>query len=910
MTYVVDNFHSEDVEEVLQALNSNLQGLSEKEAKRRLSEYGPNELRKEKGISTIVLLLKQFKNFLIISYLVAVSLSFLVGHALEATTMVVMIAASVLLGFVQEYRSERALEFLQKMAAPKATVIRDGKEHEIPSRELVPGDIVVFEMGDRVPADIRITESFNLKVDESSLTGESMPVEKNTEPLLEDTPVAERTNMTLKGTTITYGHGKGVVTATGMSSEFGKMAAMVQIQRDEETPLEKKMTHVGRWLGTLCLIIAGAITLLGLLKGYGYLTMMIWGISLAVAAFPDSLPAIVTGTLAIGVRKMARRNSIVRRLPAVETLGSTSVICADKTGTMTRGEMTVREIFMNDEAITVTGTGYEPKGEFRRGKDKMNPEKDSGLQLILKGATLCNDAKLEKEDNRWVIIGDPTEGALVVAGAKAGMSKDELEEKYPKVHEIPFTSKRKRMTTVHETSGKNLTAFTKGAPEVLLDYCSKIFRGGKAKKLSKKEREKILETNKRMASNALRVLGVAFKELTDVKPEDFRELSNEEEINERIESGLTFIGLMGMIDPPREEAKDALKLCKKAGIKVVMITGDNKLTAMTVAKKLGMIKNDEAKVLTGAELDKMDDEEFEEVVEEVVIYARVMPEHKVRIIKAFKKRGRVVAMTGDGVNDAPAVKRADIGVAMGITGTDVTKEASDMTLADDNFQTIVAAVEEGRKIYGNIGKYLAYLLSGNISEMLIIAIAALIGLPWPLVALQLLWINIVTDGLPAFALSVDPPEPDIMDRPPRDPKKSIFTRRMKIYFACYPALVCVATLLIYTHWLGIDLTKARTLLFTTLMMFEMFDAQNVRSFHHSVFKMGIFTNKYLIAAIASSVLLQISVINLPTLQTAFGTTWLTPLEWLMTIIIASTALIFMEIAKFIGRNENKVHNSS
>jgi len=556
---------------------------------------------------------------------------------------------------------------------------------------------------------------------------------------------------------------------------------------------------------------------------------------------------------------------------------------------MTKGEMTVREIYMNGKTTTITGTGYEPKGEFYGSNHKIDLEEGSGLKLILRAGALCNDAKLEREGNRWVIIGDPTEGALIVAAAKAGVQEKQL-KKYPRIGEIQFSSERKRMTTIHKTPN-GAVAYMKGAPGVVLKRCNLVYNNGHAKKLSNKIKRETLQANEQMGNKALRNLAVAYRKLEKVQ----------ESFGEDIEEGFTFLGIVGMMDPPREEAKDALKLCGKAGIRVVMITGDNKVTAIAVAKKLGMIKNNETKVLTGAELGKMDDDTFEQVVEDVVIYARVLPEHKVRIVKAFRKKGYVVAMTGDGLNDAPALKRADIGVAMGITGTDVTKEASDMTLADDNFQTIVSAVEEGRKIFGNIGKYLAYLLSGNISEMLIIAIAALMGLPWPLTALQLLWINIVTDGLPALALSVDPPEPDIMDRPPRDPKKSIFTRRMKIYFACYPALVCVASLLIYTYWLGIDLTKARTLLFTTLMLFEMFDAQNVRSFQHSFFKMGIFTNKYLIVAIASSVLLQISVINIPALQKAFGTTWLAPLEWLMTIVVASTALIFMEIGKFIGR---------
>ncbi|MDH5361730.1 MAG: calcium-transporting P-type ATPase, PMR1-type [Aigarchaeota archaeon] len=888
------SFHSKDKGEVFRALASSPQGLSEEEAKRRLEEHGPNELTKEKGKSPIVLFLKQFKNFLIVSYLVAVTLSVLVGHTLEAATMIVMIVASVTLGFVQEYRSERALEFLQKIIAPRTTVLRDGREHEISSRELVPGDVVLFKTGDRIPADARIVEAANLKTDESSLTGESVPVEKNTDPLPGDTVVAERSNMAFKGTIVTYGHGMGLVTATGMGSEFGKIATMVQMQRDEGTPLEKKMAHVGRWLGTLCLIVAGAITFLGLLKGYGYLTMMIWGISLAIAAFPDSLPAIVTGALAIGVRRMARRNSIVRRLPAVETLGSTSVICADKTGTMTKGEMTVREIYMNGETTTVSGTGYEPEGEFHRGGHSLSRGKDPSLRLILGSGALCNDAKLEKGDNRWVVVGDPTEGALVVAAAKAGLREDRL-KRHPRIGEIQFTSERKRMTTIHE-SPKGVVAYMKGAPAVVLERCDSIYDDGRVKKLSSKTKREILQANEEMANKALRNLAVAYRKF-EKAPETF---------DREIEKGFTFLGIVGMMDPPREEVKDAIKLCERAGIKVVMITGDNKLTAIAVAKKLGMVKNDETMVLTGAELDKLSGERFEEIVERVVIYARVLPEQKVRIVKALRKRGHVVAMTGDGVNDAPALKRADIGVAMGITGTDVTKEASDMTLADDNFQTIVAAVEEGRKIYGNIGKYLAYLLSGNISEMLIIAVAALVGLPWPLTALQLLWINMVTDGLPALALSVDPPEPDILDQPPRDPKKSIFTRRMKIYFAGYPALVCIATFLMYNSWLGIDLTKARTLLFTTLVMFEMFDAQNVRSLHHSVFKIGILSNKYLVTATASSFLLQIAVVSIPPLQEAFGTTWLAPLEWVLVLAVASTALVSMEIAKFVGRRGGKL----
>jgi len=882
-------WHTLEVEEAMRVLETGPGGLSEEEAKRRLSEYGPNELRKEKRKSPLILFFEQFKSYIIIILLVATVLSLILGEVLDAITILAIVMACAVLGFVEEYRSERALELLKKLAAPTALVIREGKEQTMPARELVPGDVVILHTGDKVPADIRLIEAVNLKVDEAPLTGESVPVEKNVRVLPGETPVPDRVNMAFSGTTVTYGRGRGAVTATGMMSEFGKIAAMVQVAEEEETPLEKRMAHVGKWLGTLCLVVCGVVALLGFIRGHSILEMLIWGVSLAIAAIPEALPAVVTGALAIGMLEMARRNAIVRRLPAVETLGCASIICADKTGTMTKGEMTVRKIYVNEEMINVTGVGYEPKGDFQLRKDQINPEDDAVLMLLLRAAALCNDAKLGVEGDRWVIRGDATEGALIVAAAKAGMREDEL-GKYPRVGEVPFTSERKRMTTIHTALDDKTLAFMKGAPEVVLERCGWIYRNGCVDELTDEDRKEILKINEAMAGEALRNLAMAYKQVDEMPTY----------LDEEIEKDLIFLGIAGMIDPPREEAKEAIKLCKRSGIKTVMITGDHKLTAMMVAKELGMMGSEKGRVLTGAELDTMSDEEFEGVVEGVVVYARVSPAHKVRIVDALKRKGYVVAMTGDGVNDAPALKRSDIGVSMGITGTDVTKESSDMVLADDNFATLVAAVREGRRIFDNIKKYLTYLLELNLGEIGVALVTSILGLPLPFTATQLLWINLTTDGPPALALGVDPPDPDIMQKPPRNPKESVFTKDVKVYLLICSTIYTLKITLIFIYGLSTGgLTKAQTLVFTTIILSELLVALSCRSLEYPVFKVGLLANKFLLLAIALSATLAFIALLIPQLHRAFNVTFLEPADWAIAMGAASILFIILEIRKYL-----------
>ena len=895
-------WHSMEVDEVLQALRAEKEGLSTEEVQKRLKEYGPNELKKEKRKSPVRLFLEQFTDILIIILLIATALSMAIGEVYDAIVIIAIVIACAVLGFFEEYRAEKALEALKKMTAPTATVLRDGKEVQIQTSEVVPGDILLLYTGDKVPADARLVEAVNMKTDEAPLTGESTPVNKNVKPLPEDTPVSDRRNMVFTGTVVVYGRGKAVVTSTGMNTEFGKIAKMVQTVEEEETPLEKRMAHVGKWLGILSVAVCLFVAVFGIIKGREILDMILWGISLAVAAVPEALPAVVTGALAVGMYRMARENAIVRRLPAVETLGCTSIICSDKTGTMTKGEMTVERIYVNGKAVKVTGVGYEPQGDFLYEDKKLDPAKEKELQMLLKAAVLCNDSKLEKTEGRWTVKGDPTEGALVVAAAKAGLWKEEVEKKEPRINEIPFSSERKRMTTVHE-SGEKKIAYMKGAPEIVLERCTKVYMNGKARRLTSEIRKQILAINEAMAVQALRNLGFAYKELLESKTS----LSEEEE------EGFVFLGIMGMIDPPREEVKDAIYMCRKAGIKVVMVTGDHKLTAVAVAKELNLIgenENEEGRVLTGVELDKLSDEEFEKIVENVVIYARVSPEHKVRIVKALRKKGYICAMTGDGVNDAPALKMADIGVAMGITGTEVTKEASDMVLTDDNFATIVRAVKEGREIYDNIKKYLTYLLRCNIMEILVLFIAMMFSREAEsaiaLTTIQILWVNLTTDGLPAIALGVDPGDPDLMERKPRNPKESIFTTDVKIYLSAVPILMTILLLGTYFYTLyNYNLMEARTQLFTSIVLMELANAVSARSLKYTVFKVGVFKNKFLWVAILSSLAMQLAVLYIPGVQGLFDVTYPDAFDWI--VAITSTLIVFfsIETGKYIASKRRK-----
>ncbi len=890
-------------DEALLALGSGWHGLDQNEVRRRLERYGPNILKEEVQTTPLKIFLEQFKNFLLLILLSAVVVSAAIGEVFDAGVIFALVIGCALLGFVQEYRSQKAIQALKEMAAPRAKVIRDGKQEDVPAEGIVPGDIILLATGDRVPADARILEDSNLTINESSLTGESVPIEKTEEPLVQrELAVGDRTNMVFSATVVTYGRGKGVVTATGMGTEFGRIAGMIQEVVEKRTPLEERLDQIGKWLGILCIAVVGVVFLLEVfLRDADFLEIFIWSVSLAVAAVPEALPAVVTGSLAIGVQRMARDNAIIRRLPAVETLGCTTVICSDKTGTLTKNEMTVRKVYVYGEIIEVTGVGFEPRGDFLLGGDAIDPKGVRDLDQLLKAMVLCNDSKLVRENGDWSIQGDPTEGALLIVAQKSGLDGDQLREACPRIGEVPFESERKRMTVINQDEGGELIAWVKGAPEEVLSVSTHIVRDGRVEPLTEEERKTILAMNEKFASEALRVLGGAYRRLN--KP--MVRYSAED-----VEKDLIFLGLVGMIDPPREEVRDAIASCIGAGIRPVMITGDNKLTAIAVARELGLsdqesLQGGKSVALSGVELDRLSDEEFERLVEGIRVFARVSPEHKLRIVKAWQKKDQVVAMTGDGVNDAPALKQADIGVAMGITGTDVTKESADMTLTDDNFATIVRAIEEGRGIYNNIKKYLVFLLSCNVGEILILGLAGLLGLPVPLIAIQILWVNLITDGLPALALGVDPPEPDLMELPPRDPKESIFTEKVKWYIGGLAVNIFLGLFpLFYWFWKAEGLVKAQTMVLVTIILFEMFIAFNCRSTRYSIFKLGWFSNKWLVLAVLSSVFLMALVLYIPSLAFLFHTVPLGFSDWIVAIGVSCSALVFIELYKLIwGRKQ-------
>jgi Ca2+-transporting ATPase len=858
-------WHALEADDVLKALGTDsVKGLNADEAQRRLAEYGPNELRKEERASPLSLFFNQFKNVLIIILLVAIVLSVAIGEVLDAVIIGVIVVFSALLGFFQEYKAEKALEALKKMLSPTSTVLREGHERDIPSRELVPGDILLLEAGDRIPADARLVEVPTLKCDEAALTGESVPVSKHTAALPEDTGLSERRNMAFAGTIVTYGRARAVVLATGMNTEFGRIAEEVAAPEQKKTPLEKRTEEIGKWLGILslaiCFLVAGISVVRQALSGGMNMTfvlhMVMFAVSLAVAAVPEALAAIVTGALAIGMHQMAKQNALVRKMPAVETLGCTTVICSDKTGTLTRGEMTVRRMYTAGAQVEVTGAGYEPHGEFR-GEDVERIRQSASFRLLLQGGMLCNDSGLLRQENLWTIKGDPTEAALVVLGEKAGIGHEQLELEFPRVEEIPFSSERKRMSTVHQAGGKKI-AFLKGAPEIVLKRCSHLLDGDETRPLGESDRRRILQANEDMARAALRVLAVAYRELP----------GRASSFSEEDEEDMVFLGLVGMMDPPREEAVRAVQACASMKIRTVMITGDNEITAMTVAREIGIWRQGDL-VLTGERLEKMSDKEFAGVVDRVSVYARVSPIDKLKIVKAWQSRGEVVAMTGDGVNDAPALKHADIGVAMGITGTEVTKDAADLVLNDDNFATILKAIERGRWIYDNIKKYLAYLLRCNITEVAVIGGIVLIKGPafLPLLSAAILYINLATDGLPALALGVSPPDPDIMQRPPRSPRESIFSKEVKVYISLALLVETPFFLFLYFNQFT-DLSQARTEIFFLFIIVELVLALNFRSLKFSVFQAP--PHRWLVAAVASQIVLIAVLIQSAVVRDAFG----------------------------------------
>jgi len=877
------------IKEVLHALQSDLKGLNSEEAELRLRKFGYNELEKRKSVSPLQIFFAQFKNIFVIMLLIAIIISVIIGWReaqaatesqawietfVDALAIGAIVVLNVAVGFGQEYRSEKAMEAMKKLTAPRARVLRDEKDVMIPAREVVPGDILLLEIGDRISADGRLIETVDLSVDESTLTGESTPISKNTSILAVETSVADRKNMVFMGTHVTYGRGKAVVTSTSMNTQFGKIAEMVQMVEKEEIPLKLKLDRFAKKLGIMVVIASITILLLDLVRiGRIEIELFMTSVALAVSAVPEGLPAIVTVTLALGARELSKRNAVIRRLASVETLGSTTVICSDKTGTLTRGEMTVRKIFINNKIVEVTGTGYEPKGEFYQDGNRINPAEDKHLALLLKIGVLCNNANY----NGTNVIGDPTEGALIVVAAKGGIQESEVERQYPRISEIPFSSERKRMTTIHETPDRHRVAYMKGSPETVLQLCGRVYQNGKETKLSKVTRDEILSKNEEMANQAMRILGIAYR----VMREQLTEYNEES-----VEGDLVFIGLVGMIDPPREEAKEAVGLCEKAGIKVVMITGDHKSTAVAVARELGIMKSGLA--LTGEELDGTSEEEFEKAVENVSVYARVSPEHKLRIVKAMKKKGHIVAMTGDGVNDAPALKQADIGVAMGITGTDVTKEASDMILADDNFATIVNAVKGGRIIYDNIQKFIRFLLAVNFVELVLVGFFALFGLPLPLLPAMILWINLVTDGPPAVALSMDPPSEDVMQRSPRSPKEGIL-HGMLVFMLSSSLILLVAE--IGAFWWGFavigSMEKARTMVFMVTCFYQLVVVWNCRSESHNAFKVGFLSNKSLLIAVIISIFSTVAVIYVPLLQFMFQTVTLDLIDWALVVFFSS-----------------------
>jgi len=865
------------VEAICSELNATPDGLTQAEATRRLSENGPNELQAAQHISPWTLLIAQFKNVLIIILLIATALSAFLGHGVEAIAIAVIVLFAVLLGFVQEYRAERAIEALRRMAAPNTTALRDGEEVEIPARELVPGDVILLRAGDKIPADGRLLEAVNLQIEEAALTGESVAVSKDTAVCTgPDLALGDRKNLIYAGTIATYGRGRAIVVTTGMNTEFGKIAQMLQTVETGKTPLQQNLDRVGKMLARMAFAMVAAIVILGLVRNQPLIEMLVFGIALAVAVVPEALPAVVTISLAIGVQRMVKRHALMRRLAAVETLGSTSVICSDKTGTLTKDEMTVRKVFVAGQLLEVSGTGYEPVGQFSRAGTKVVPRRD--LKELLQAAALASDAHIvhSEAEGRWQVKGDPTEGALVVAAAKAGLHKHDLDKQFPRVNEIPFTSETKRMTTLHRTPD-GLFAFSKGAPEVILASCA----------LDGPSREEILQAAKQMATEALRVLAVASKS------------------NARLETAereMAFLGLLGMIDPPRPEAKPAVEKCERAGIKAVMITGDHPLTAQAVARELGILKT--GRVVTGTELEAMAGDEFERSVENIEVYARVSPAHKLRVVTALQKNHHVVAMTGDGVNDAPALKKSDIGIAMGITGTDVSKEAAAMTLTDDNFASIVAAVEEGRGIFSNIKKYLMYLLSANIGEIGLMAAATVTGMPLPLSAVQILYVNLATDGLPALALAVDPPESDLMHRKPRDPRAGIFTRPVILLMLVGGiwSMIVNFSLFAWALWTGRSLPEAMTLTFVTLVLIEFFKAYNFRSDQHSVLRRP-FANKWLNLAILWELLLLALVVHVPLMQRPFGTFNLPPVDWAIAIGASVSICPVLDMAKWLVRRE-------
>ncbi|MFH2030464.1 MAG: cation-translocating P-type ATPase [Bacteroidota bacterium] len=884
-----------DIPAIYKKLNSSNEGFTTDKADALLNTHGKNEIALEDKSSPWLLLFEQFKGLLILILIVAAIISAAIGETVEATAIIVIVILAGILGFIQEFRAGKAIESLRKMAAPQATVLRDGIKKVISASEIVPGDIIMLISGDKIPADARIIESSNLRIDEAPLTGESLPVEKHNNKIdSENVGIGDRTNMLFMGTSVSYGRATAIVIGTGLETEFGHIAKLLQSTESRKTPLQINLDQLGKKIGIFSIILAAAMSALGILRGYEVVEMFVWGVAVAVAVIPEALPAVVTISIALGVRRMVKKRALIRKLPAVETLGATSIICSDKTGTLTQDEMTIRKIYTDGKFFEVDGAGYIPRGAFSYQDEIIKPLENDYLKRLLELGTLCNDTHLNETEGSWGIIGDPTEGAVVVAAEKAGIDSEQLRKDFTRLNEIPFSSEAKRMSTVHEIDGK-IYAFSKGAPEIITNTSSHIDLNGSAVELTEETREKIFHSSNVMGRDALRVIAFSYKQIDDAA-----------KFSTADEKDMVFLGLVGMIDPPRPEVKQAILTCEHAGIKPIMITGDHEVTAVAVAKELGILK--EGNSLSGMELENLSDEEIDDAVLHTEVYARISPSHKLKIVSALMKKGYIVAMTGDGVNDAPALKRADIGIAMGIKGTDVSREAADMVLTDDNFASIVSAVEEGRSIFENIRKYLVYLLSGNLGTVIGMAIALIGGLPLPLWAVQILFINFLMDGLIAIALGVEPGEAGVMNKKPRKVEEGILNKQALGYISGIGILIGAVTTGIFIwaldnyNYLSEEqsVEKAVTIFFATLIFARLFNGLNCRTFSQPTYKMALFGNKSLVYSTVISIALTYLVISFPIFHEPFHTTNLSGHEWSLVIAVSFLVYFFVEIYKIFA----------